>query len=125
MRRLVVITLTLMLLFPLIWSVLTTPALTGKSVRIEFQWSKQSGFSHVRSVGGLAKVVDPPYDRYFTNPIVTAQSKRLILSQIKSAESARKRPFSSVQGRLGVVVCWFVYVRGLDASSETGHVEAQ
>jgi hypothetical protein len=112
MRRISLKILTLMLLATVAWSYLTMPVLREKSVRIEFDWNKQSGFSHVRSVEGLGRLLDPPYDLYFTNPIVTAQSKPLILSLVKRAESANGRNYTIVKGQVDVWVCCLGFVRG-------------
>ena len=125
MRSVFVIILGLTLLLPLVWSLLTSPALTEKPVRIEFEWNKHSGFTYVRSVAGLGRVFDPPYDEYFTNPIVTGQSKQLILSLIKNGESANRRNYTMVKGQLDVWVCCLGFVRGVDTMSETSYMKPE
>src|SRR3954451_4759392 len=114
MRRISLKIVTLMLLLTFMWTCLTMPTLRETTVAIKFDWNKRSGFSHVRSVEGLGRMLDPPYDQYFTNPIVTAQSKPLILSAIKAAESANGRNYTIVKGQVDVWVCCLGFVRGLD-----------
>jgi hypothetical protein len=61
----------------ILWCMLTTPFITKTHVEIEFSWNEREGFTSIRTMSGLAKL-DPPFDKLFTNPLVTSQAKRPI-----------------------------------------------
>ncbi len=87
-RKKVRIAIVIVIAFVLVWGFLTTDSGT---VRVDFGWERSRGFTHIRTASGLGRILDPPYDHIFTNPIITMQvaprlSRRLSKSGVERYE---------------------------------------
>jgi len=104
---------------PVVWSMLTTPSINGKEVPVEFRWDANSGFELIRTADGLGRTLDPPYDQFFSNPIVTVQARRLIANYFRDAGCTK------AEGRVGVIVVGSVLTLGFQSTHEMWRIKAE
>jgi hypothetical protein len=115
-RRWVVYVPAALLAVPLLWSLITTPTVLGH-ISIPFEWDRVTGFKSIHTVGHLSRLVDPPYDRWLSNPLIVVQARPLISSIL------RKGGWQSAKGRLDVRVFCSVLVLGIDRLSDSSFIE--
>ncbi len=71
--RKVRVAIAVVIAFVLVWGFLTTDLADFGTVSVEFAWERGVGVTHLRTASGLGRILDPPYDHIFTNPLLALQ----------------------------------------------------